>query len=160
MDFKKDFKDLLKKLRIEKGLTQKALAEKTDIPVSMISKYEQGTNKPSFSYLSKICQFFEVELDYFLVKGKQQKELLNFFVDIINDKTTEETLHFFHPTLDFLSIMIGFEYNHIEESFILKFENKEVKISEENFKKALELLENDINYNFSKYLNLFGEIGK
>ena len=44
---------------------------------------------------------------------------------------------------------------HIGKIFILKFENKEIKITEENLKKVLELLENDMYYNFSKYLNLF-----
>ena len=65
MYFKKDFKDLFKELRREKGLTQKALADKIGIPVSMISKYEQGTNKPSIPYLYRICTFFEIEPSYF-----------------------------------------------------------------------------------------------
>ena len=98
MEFKKDFKNLLKKLRTEKRLTQKALADKIDIPVSMISKYEQGTNKPSFSYLSKICRFFEVELDYFLVRGEQQNDYLNLVLDILNDKSDENFLSFIYPT--------------------------------------------------------------
>jgi toxin-antitoxin system, antitoxin component, xre family len=74
MDFKKDFKDLLKNLRIEKGLTQKALANKIGIPVSMISKYEQGTNKPSISYLAKICAFFEIGPSFFLADFDEKKE--------------------------------------------------------------------------------------
>ena len=155
MEFKKDFKNLLKKLRTEKRLTQKALADKIDIPVSMISKYEQGTNKPSFSYLSKICRFFEVELDYFLVRGEQQNDYLNLVLDILNDKSDENFLSFIYPTLEFISKIINFEYEHIGKMFILKFENKEIKITEENLKKVLELLENDMYYNFSKYLNLF-----
>jgi toxin-antitoxin system, antitoxin component, xre family len=155
MEFKKDFKNLLKKLRTEKRLTQKALADKIDIPVSMISKYEQGTNKPSFSYLSKICRFFEVELDYFLVRGEQQNDYLNLVLDILNDKSDENFLSFIYPTLEFISKIINFEYEHIGKMFILKFENKEIKITEENLKKVLELIENDMYYNFSKYLNLF-----
>ncbi len=155
MEFKKDFKNLLKKLRTEKRLTQKALADKINIPVSMISKYEQGTNKPSFSYLSKICRFFEVELDYFLVRSEQQNDYLNLVLDILNDKSDENFLSFIYPTLEFISKIINFEYEHIGKIFILKFENKEIKITEENLKKVLELLENDMYYNFSKYLNLF-----
>ena len=76
-------------------------------------------------------------------------------MDILNDKSDENFLSFIYPTLEFISKIINFKYEHIGKMFILKFENKEIKITEENLKKVLELIENDMYYNFSKYLNLF-----
>ena len=42
-----DFKDKLKKLRIENGLSQEALAEAVHISRSAIAKYENGNGNPS-----------------------------------------------------------------------------------------------------------------
>ena len=66
MEFKNNFDKLLKNLRKEKGLTQKEVAKGSLIPLSMISKYEQGTNKPNYENLYKLITFYKVDFDYFI----------------------------------------------------------------------------------------------
>lgn len=58
------FKDRLKELRAESGLTQKELAAKLSITRSAYSLYELGTREPSIVVLIDMAKFFEVTLDY------------------------------------------------------------------------------------------------
>jgi DNA-binding XRE family transcriptional regulator len=52
----------LKKLREERGLTQKKLAENLGISRFHISKIENGTNQPSLALLERIAAHFEVSV--------------------------------------------------------------------------------------------------
>ncbi len=62
----KTFGEILKELRIEKGLTQKELAKKLSVTVPTLSHWECGYQEPSFKDLISLCKFFEVSADYFL----------------------------------------------------------------------------------------------
>jgi transcriptional regulator with XRE-family HTH domain len=46
----------LKKLRIEKGLTQKDLADQLHVTFQTISKWEGDTNEPDFSTLKELAK--------------------------------------------------------------------------------------------------------
>ena len=48
--------------RINKGLTQKALAEKIGTKQSAISRFESGTYNPSLAFLQKIAQALDARL--------------------------------------------------------------------------------------------------
>ena len=50
------FKDILKNLRRENGLTQKELAEKTGINQADISKIETGNANPALSTLQRLAE--------------------------------------------------------------------------------------------------------
>lgn len=54
----------LKKLRIEKKLTQKQVAERTGVAVSAISSYESGDRYPSYVTLVKLASMYHVSCDY------------------------------------------------------------------------------------------------
>ncbi|MBQ7243063.1 MAG: helix-turn-helix transcriptional regulator [Bacilli bacterium] len=56
-----EFKDKLRKLRMESGLTQEALADAVHISRSAIAKYENGNGMPSGDTLKAIAFFFGVE---------------------------------------------------------------------------------------------------
>ena len=56
----------LKELRLEKGLTQKALAVELSVTVPTLSHWECNYQEPSFKDLLRICDFFEVSADYLL----------------------------------------------------------------------------------------------
>ena len=56
----------LKDLRLEKGLTQKQVAEQLGISSTCYSGYEQGYREPDLKTLIKICKFFEISADYLL----------------------------------------------------------------------------------------------
>jgi len=61
-----EFKNNLIELRHEKDLTQKQLAEKTGLSLSIIRKWETGDREPSGKALIILSKFFEVTTDYLL----------------------------------------------------------------------------------------------
>ena len=62
----------LKKLRKEKGFTQKALGMRLDISDRAVSKWEMGLSNPSAQNLLALSQIFSVPLEYFFTEGKQK----------------------------------------------------------------------------------------
>ncbi len=56
----------LKQLRVEKGRTQKQLAEYLNVTKAMVSKYETNAAYPSVEVLAKIADYFNVSTDYLL----------------------------------------------------------------------------------------------
>lgn len=60
------FNEILKELRIEKGLTQKALAQELFVTVPTLSHWECGYQEPSFKDLIRLCKYFGVSADYLL----------------------------------------------------------------------------------------------
>jgi len=60
---KKIFGNNLKKLRLQKELTQEQLAECLDLQVQTISYIENGRAFVSSDVCAKICNFFEVSLE-------------------------------------------------------------------------------------------------
>lgn len=64
MDEVYDFGVILKKLRKEKGLTQKQLARLIHKESSLISRYEKGLQKPTFDTVKEFAVIFNVSMDY------------------------------------------------------------------------------------------------
>lgn len=60
------------KLRESKGLSQKDLAGMIPISQSNLSRWESGSLIPSFQYIDRICDIFDVSLDHFLIKDKEE----------------------------------------------------------------------------------------
>ena len=60
------FATRLKELRIERGLTQTALAIATNLSQTAIAKWENGTRSPSADMIVVIAKFFSVSSDYLL----------------------------------------------------------------------------------------------
>lgn len=57
---------LIRRLRIEKGLTQLQLAEQMNISDKAVSKWERGMGCPDVSLLSELSGIFEVDLEKLL----------------------------------------------------------------------------------------------
>jgi transcriptional regulator with XRE-family HTH domain len=57
---------IIKKLRKERDLTQKDLADKLGITRGAVGLYEQGKRSPDNEMLSMLADFFEVSTDYLL----------------------------------------------------------------------------------------------
>lgn len=55
------FKDKLRKLRTEKGLTRKQLGELSGVSYRSIEGYEQGTREPNLENYQKLAKALEVE---------------------------------------------------------------------------------------------------
>ena len=56
----------LKVLRVEKGLSQKAIGELVGLASNSIANYEQGKREPSLETLAKLCRFYNVSADYLI----------------------------------------------------------------------------------------------
>ena len=56
----------LKELRLEKGLTQKALGEQTKLSQSAITYWETGKRIPNMLAIITLAKYFGVTTDYLL----------------------------------------------------------------------------------------------
>lgn len=70
----------LTNLRKEKKLTQAELAEKINYSDKAVSKWENGDTLPDLETLQKICDFYNVTLDYLTHEGSK-KEKSEFVMD-------------------------------------------------------------------------------
>src|SRR6185295_1291563 len=55
----------IRAMRIERGLTQHALAEKLGVSFQQLQKYEQGRNRVSAGRLAQIAEVFRLDVGYF-----------------------------------------------------------------------------------------------
>ena len=61
-----NFGERLKELRLEKGLTQKQVANEIGNTQSAIVYWESNKQEPTISTLKKLCRFFNVSADYLI----------------------------------------------------------------------------------------------
>ena len=71
----------LKKLRTEKGLTQKDLADQLHVTFQTVSKWESDTNEPDFSTIKELAKIFDCSIEY-LFNDEENKEK----VEVVEDK--------------------------------------------------------------------------
>lgn len=64
---------VLKKERAKKGNSQEKLAEYCGVSKSTISKWEQGTSRPSISQFPSIADFYNIKIQK-LLTGKEKYE--------------------------------------------------------------------------------------
>ena len=55
--------ELIKKQRIEKGLSQSNLAEQIGITRQSISKWETNTSRPDYENLISLCEILDLPID-------------------------------------------------------------------------------------------------
>ena len=58
-----EFHEKLRQLRLQKGLTQEALAQSLFVSRTAISKWESGRGYPSIDSLKEISRYFSVTID-------------------------------------------------------------------------------------------------
>ena len=56
----------LRELRIEKKLTQKALAQVMNVSTATVTRWELEIQEPDYLTLAKLAVFFKVSTDYLL----------------------------------------------------------------------------------------------
>lgn len=69
----RDFSEVLRELRTEKGVSQKALGELLGITDRNIRFYEAGSHRPDFDGLLLLADYFEVSLDYLVGRTAQRE---------------------------------------------------------------------------------------
>ncbi len=71
----------LRALRLERGITQRELAEALNVVTASISSYETGGNYPSADVLIKLCKYFNVSSDYLLGLSDSREFKMNDLTD-------------------------------------------------------------------------------
>ena len=61
----------IKKLRNDKGLTQKDLADQVHVTFQTVSKWEKDENEPDVSTLREIAKLFGVTVDYLINEDEE-----------------------------------------------------------------------------------------
>ena len=61
-----DFSQIVKQLRLERGMTQQELANMVGLTKVTISQYETGKRKPSFEMIEALADVFHVDMNYLL----------------------------------------------------------------------------------------------
>ena len=64
----------IKKLRTEKGLTQKDLSEKVNVTFQTVSKWENDENEPDVATLKELAKLFECSMDDLLSEDDHKEE--------------------------------------------------------------------------------------
>lgn len=59
-----EFGNRLKKIRIEKNMSQKDFASRANIDKSMMCRYENGEKRPTYEALCSIAREHNISLDY------------------------------------------------------------------------------------------------
>ena len=166
MEFKKDFKDILKNLRVEKGLLQKEVAEKLDISLSAYSKYEQGISTPTLENLYKIGIFFNVKINTFLnLSENEEEKKLKGKIEVLQkkieslDKKKEQSIENY---LDILVYFLDFKFSYekVNDEFYFNFKDKKYKLKEEYISNVIKILKNDITLNMRKYFDIINDVKK
>ncbi len=69
---KAEFSDNLKRLRVERGISQTELAGRIGVNKSIISAYENQERLPSLNVLVKLSYQFNVSMEYLLGVNRNQ----------------------------------------------------------------------------------------
>ena len=79
----------LKKLRTEKGISQKQLADVISVSQQSINKYENHNIEPDIETLIKIADYFDTSVDYLIGHSEVRRK-----IEIVNpyDLNFEETI--------------------------------------------------------------------
>ena len=77
-----EFKDKLKMLRTEKGISQQALADEIFVSRSAVAKWENGLGYPSEDSCKALAEYFDVEVSFF--KTEEPEILLSVKTVILN----------------------------------------------------------------------------
>ncbi len=72
-----EFKEVLKKLRKDRGLSQIELASKLGVSPGLIGMYETGNRKPSYEMLEAMGDFFNVSTDFLQGRESGSEYYLN-----------------------------------------------------------------------------------
>ncbi len=64
-----------KKLRLQTGVTQKAIAEGIGVTSVSVQRFEYGTARPKLDTVIKIADFFDVSTDYLLGRSDNPARL-------------------------------------------------------------------------------------
>ncbi len=83
-----NFGSILKELRINKGESQKELAEVLNVTFQSISKWEQGIHYPDVFMIEKIANHYDVDINYLFTNNKKIENSFDTMVERFNIRTS------------------------------------------------------------------------
>lgn len=104
----------IRKIRIEKGMTQKEIAEKCGINDANIRKYESGRQNPKIDTIEKIAKALDVEISELLFEKSEIIEQLKNLLNTNAIETIKTTFNF--KSRDALNTAISLENTVIEDN--------------------------------------------
>lgn len=115
------FKDKLKQLRLDKGVTQSDIANVIGVSSATIGNYEQGTRKPRKSETwKKIADYFGVSIDYLIDENDVSQDNMHNGIVYRSEKEIEnyvKTLTEEELRLIVKRNMMGYIPNHSESRY-------------------------------------------
>lgn len=117
------FGDRLKKLRKEKDILQKDLADALKLSVSTIGMYEQGRRDPDTETLSAIAEYFNVSIDYLLGKTNDRNPYKDKPAIPEEFENPEEAVKFLLEQNVIMGFG-GFDVNTMSDEEVLEFANE------------------------------------
>lgn len=87
-----DFASIIKRLRLERGITQEQLASMLKVSRSTIGMYETGSREPDFETCEAIADIFNVDMDYLI--GRSTVERKDPIVPMPKHEVTDEDIKF------------------------------------------------------------------
>lgn len=69
-----NFSSVIKRLRVERGITQEQLASMLKISRSTVGMYETGSREPDFETLEAIADIFNVDVDYLMGRSLVERK--------------------------------------------------------------------------------------
>ena len=68
------FGDRLRKMRLERGLTQEQLAQQIGVAKSTLTGYEKGNREPDVFKIKRILEVLDMDSDYLLGISRKNKK--------------------------------------------------------------------------------------
>ena len=69
----KVFGEILSSLRREKGYSQREASADLGISQALLSHYENSAREPKLEFIAKVCDYYDVSVDYILGRDKEKK---------------------------------------------------------------------------------------
>lgn len=81
----------IKKIRLEKGLTQKEVAERLNIPYSTYSNYENNNREPNYGTIQEIAKILETSVNRIIYTDTAEitSETANFILSLAGFEISE-----------------------------------------------------------------------
>ena len=141
----------IRKYRKERGMTQEDLAEKLNLTLGTISKWERGSSEPEISYLMQLAQIFHVSLDAllgFTIRSHNADLLIEKIDSLTNarefeaaKKECEEAL-LIYPNNFKVVYAVAFAYNMIGT---VMMEKEALRTAIKHFQHSLDLFSQNVN---------------
>lgn len=136
-----NFGEKVKKLRVQKNLTQSQLAEVLSVGRSTIAGYETKGKQPDYDKLEKLATYFNVSIDYLLGYSKNHYSNTPILGSTLEKKYPyqEKTLHIDHELLELIN-KLGEENSNIFYKEIL-LKNSSIITLKKLLNNAIEIMD-------------------